>query len=254
IKKNKIYKFERFLNEIKEKKIKIYIQDQIEEELGNINELHIKIKSYNIFLQILEIIQLKKCDKKERIKIEKDNIFYELELENIQFFYKDDFDFFIGLMDREWEIEISKNKFKLKIPIKITKLAQRVEMTTIVINSFIEQINNIKEKILEKLRECEFGIDKIRDMNLVLDELLLNAIEYGNKNNKEKKIYIEYKIIKGEKIYLSIEDEGEGFDYQNYIDSKKISGSGRGIYIVKKMVDSIKYTNNGKKVEIIKKR
>jgi len=247
IKKEKVYAGEQIVSEIKTRKIKLEIKDGIEES-------YIKIKEYNIFLQILEIVKTKVELKKEQIEIDKNRILYEFEIENLQTVFRYEFDFFITLLDARWKIEIIKNEFKLEIPIKKIELEENIGMIAISIDSRIEQINIAKEKILEKLRENEFGIDKIRDMNLVLDELLLNAIEYGNKNDRNKKIYIEYKMIDDEKMYISIEDEGEGFDYKNYINLKKISDTGRGIYIVKKMVNSLEYKNNGRKVEIMKNR
>ncbi len=108
-----------------------------------------------------------------------------------------------------------------------------------------------------------------------LSELLLNAVEHGNlgisyaeksqlmlKNswlaevqrrlslpeNKNKKVLVHYKRHP-EKITLQIKDEGNGFDWPNYmeIQSDRVTHNhGRGIALAKMMsFDDIQYRGNG---------
>ena len=52
------------------------------------------------------------------------------------------------------------------------------------------------------------------ELKVILNELILNAIKHGNKNEFSKKVKISVSISKSGYVFFLIEDEGEGYDYK----------------------------------------
>jgi len=94
-------------------------------------------------------------------------------------------------------------------------------------------------------------------LRIAFEEALINAIVHGNKEdyNKNVRIFFEYSdgIIK-----LSVENEGEGFDYTEAM--LKLTQSqedifqtyGRGIFLISLYTDNFYYENFGKRIILIK--
>jgi sigma-B regulation protein RsbU (phosphoserine phosphatase) len=119
--------------------------------------------------------------------------------------------------------------------------------------SSIEAVNKVVDKIVDFLERLNIVEDEIFDVKLSLSELLINAAKHGNKFDNNKKVYVKY-FLSREKLEMEIEDEGEGFK-QNLMadyDTRLLEENGRGIILVSSIVDKLKYNRNGNKVEILK--
>lgn len=127
-------------------------------------------------------------------------------------------------------------------------------------NSFITKKCNktaIISAIKRKLSEIdgEISIDDF-ELNLILDEAIVNAMEHGNGWDPEKTITVQI-YHNDNSIQILIEDEGAGFDY-NDIESRKPVWQpasinnirGRGIFILKQLCD-IEWINTGNIIKII---
>lgn len=105
----------------------------------------------------------------------------------------------------------------------------------------------------DKVLKNEFqDIDKLL---IGFYEMVENAFEHGNKFNKDKKVYID--VVKTNNYFMiTIEDEGEGFDWANKIDNdvdyNNYDERGRGIIITKLCYDYIFYNKRGNMVSLIK--
>ena len=77
-----------------------------------------------------------------------------------------------------------------------------------------------------------------------------------NKNNKNEKIKIKVKL-KNNKLSIKLIDKGYKFDPQiipepNVAESQKNKkGGGLGMFLMKKLMDEVKYKSNGKSNELI---
>lgn len=115
----------------------------------------------------------------------------------------------------------------------------------------------IISSIRKKLRELEGTVDVDDfDLNLILDEAIVNAMEHGNSWDPEKNVTV--KIYHNNKdVQILIEDEGSGFNY-NDLDSKdlkwqpdsKLNIRGRGIFLLKQLCD-IEWINHGNVIKIV---
>lgn len=128
-------------------------------------------------------------------------------------------------------------------------------------------INNMCELISGILTFIDDTYGQINDcikfeLKVILNELILNAIKHGNKNEFSKKVKISVGISKSGYVFFLIEDEGEGYDCncklkKNVIyeieDFSDLKETGRGIHIVSNLCDKIKFNSKGNKVIALKK-
>ena len=125
----------------------------------------------------------------------------------------------------------------------------------------LELIDQMINPIISSLEVNEAESKTIYQVNLALEEILVNICKYAYSGNKGV-INITFEINKDPKqLYVVIKDQGKDFnplekedpDLNASLKDRKIGGL--GIYIVKNMVDDMKYqrVNNENVLEIIKK-
>ncbi len=116
-------------------------------------------------------------------------------------------------------------------------------------------IASIKER-LNKLDDS-VDIDEF-DLNLILDEAIVNAMEHGNSWDPDKNVTVKIYLYE-KNVQILIEDEGCGFNY-NDLDSMDLKWQpesdtrpnirGRGIFLLKKLCD-IEWINHGNVIKIV---
>jgi len=121
--------------------------------------------------------------------------------------------------------------------------------------SEIRSIRKISSEILKSLSPYDVDKDRLFDIRLCTEEALRNAIVHGNKADKDLHIKVRYWIETG-KIAIEIEDEGAGFDPAAVADptenSNIMKGSGRGIYLIRKLMDRVDYNKKGNTIRMEK--
>ena len=111
------------------------------------------------------------------------------------------------------------------------------------------------ESILYKANE-EFCCvdDRFRNILIAVSELVMNAIVHGNKEEESKKVRVTVEYDK-DVMRIKILDEGGGFDFDKSLKAKLpddvMKESGRGLYIVKSLIDEVETRNTGQGTEII---
>lgn len=92
-------------------------------------------------------------------------------------------------------------------------------------------------------------------LNLVLTEAMVNAIKYANAGNCSKKVRVTIHIDKDE-LSMKVYDQGQGFDLDSVPvpDLDHPSEGGRGVFIIKTLMDSVRYrkTKGGNVLEMRK--
>jgi serine/threonine-protein kinase RsbW len=82
-------------------------------------------------------------------------------------------------------------------------------------------------------------------------EAVNNAITHGNKGNPEKFVDVEIEFEEDE-IRITVTDEGEGFKPEDIPDPTLPENieelSGRGVFLMKKLADEIKFNDKGNSV------
>lgn len=85
-------------------------------------------------------------------------------------------------------------------------------------------------------------------------EAIGNAITHGNKGDLSKKIDILIKLQQ-QKLIIEVQDQGEGFDDTSLPDplapENLLNLSGRGIFFMKSLMDSVQFRFNGNGAKVI---
>lgn len=112
------------------------------------------------------------------------------------------------------------------------------------------------EKLLYELKD-KYSIPDERFYNLMIavTEAVNNAIIHGNKNDPAKEIRLTVDID-DTNLTFTIEDQGRGFEPECIEDPRSpenlLKASGRGVFLIKTLMDDVKYkiTRNGTKLII----
>lgn len=117
---------------------------------------------------------------------------------------------------------------------------------TLIINSNIEEINNVYEWVKSKLDE-NLSKKLCNNILLITQEIVSNAIIHGNENILSKKVVIKF-LIDGKNIVISIEDEGKGCPSfptkEEALELDYLSEGGRGLKLAVLMCDDIEINKN----------
>ena len=133
-------------------------------------------------------------------------------------------------------------------------------MVSYIVNAKHELIDNMIDPVLEALEGESADKKATYQLHLALEEVLVNVVSYAY-DGKDGDISISYDIDKDNRsVKIIIKDSGKEFDPTKAEDpnlegdAKQRKIGGLGIYIVKNIVDDIKYSRieNQNVLEIVK--
>ena len=120
---------------------------------------------------------------------------------------------------------------------------------TICIPSDQEHLVAVDEFLEGTLRGFAVDESLIADIAISVTEIVNNAIIHGNKKDPAKEVSLRIQNDSG-KLQFTITDEGAGFDPKDIPDPLKeenlMREVGRGVFIVKSLMDNITVENTGK--------
>lgn len=129
------------------------------------------------------------------------------------------------------------------------------EKLSLKIPSDIKYIREVSSGILKWLQPRKLDDSTLFDIRLCIEEVVRNAITHGNNNNKGLKVLVNY-WLEGDRLIIEVEDKGEGFDLSKVPDptigENVMKSSGRGVYIVRKLIDKMEFNDKGNKVRLTK--
>jgi serine/threonine-protein kinase RsbW len=107
----------------------------------------------------------------------------------------------------------------------------------------------------EKITALTGSQEEAFKVKLALEEAMTNAMRHGNLLQPSRFVTVR---IKGDKgiVVLDVHDEGRGFDFKNVpdptVDENSNKPSGRGIFLMHKLMDSVDFYDNGSGVRMKK--
>src|ERR1700756_1845512 len=94
------------------------------------------------------------------------------------------------------------------------------------------------------------------DIELALHEALANAVIHGNGESSSKRIYVTCRCYMDGEVSITVRDEGKGFDSSTVPDptfrENLLFTHGRGIYLMKALMDEVLFEENGSVVRMRK--
>lgn len=102
----------------------------------------------------------------------------------------------------------------------------------------------VDEFVERKLKKLGLNKDQLADVAISVTEVVNNAIVHGNKNDPQKKVIL--RILADDCcVTIEVEDQGQGFDPCclpcPINDENLLKEVGRGIFIVRSLMDKVDY-------------
>lgn len=138
--------------------------------------------------------------------------------------------------------------------IKQTEYSDKTALYTLQLPSKIDSITIVENFIDELSTKYSFSDEIYANVLTCLSEAVINGIVHGNRENPEKKVYINLEVIKDKRLVFTISDEGEGFDFNSLPDPTAPENlenlTGRGVFIIKKLADQCIFNSKGNELEL----
>ena len=126
--------------------------------------------------------------------------------------------------------------------------------TELDIFSKVDNLSYVEKMIDDIASDFKLTSEVYGNILVATVEAVNNAIIHGNKLDGSKKVNIVF-TIEDDKLIINIKDEGVGFDYENIPDPTAPENiekpHGRGIFLIKHLVDEWEFKNNGSEVEFL---
>lgn len=113
------------------------------------------------------------------------------------------------------------------------------------------------EAVLEGVNQkFKLALERFINFQIACSEALVNSIVHGNREDRSKKVFT--RIMYDDRILtVRIKDQGNGFDVAALPDPTSAENimkeSGRGIYIIRSLVDEFECNSSGSGTEFILK-
>ena len=122
----------------------------------------------------------------------------------------------------------------------------------LVIKSDKGELKRTENFLQNFFRKNNLPEDYFNRVLLCVSEAVMNSIQHGNENDKNKKVSIHADCKNG-LINIKITDEGDGFDFCNIENPTKQKNlkkeSGRGIHIIQSLCNELEFREKGKCIQ-----
>ena len=128
-------------------------------------------------------------------------------------------------------------------------MAKKITIDIIVPNhtKHLALIGNIGEGLAYSLKDYQGSRRELAyHLNLVLSEALANAICHANNSDPSKEVRVLISTSDQE-LFIKVFDQGQGFDIEAFAKTRSHSSDegGRGIQLIFKLMDRVKYVQEG---------
>jgi len=123
--------------------------------------------------------------------------------------------------------------------------------------SEVAAISPFVDKLMFLIKKCRCAPGNETDIEIALREALENAVIHGNHQDPRKHVFVSWRCQAGVEVSIIVRDEGQGFD-SNALPDPTAPGAiesshGRGIYLMKALMDEVHFEDGGAVVHMRKK-
>lgn len=115
---------------------------------------------------------------------------------------------------------------------------------------------DVQRQVMAAVARNGFDDDSTFAVRIALEEALVNAIKHGNRQDPAKKVRVEATVTP-ERVDISVEDEGAGFDRGGVpdptCDENICRPSGRGILLIESYMNDVRWDRGGRRIRMVKR-
>lgn len=116
-------------------------------------------------------------------------------------------------------------------------------------------VKKVSSRILGGLASYDLDEGKVFDIKLCIEEAVRNAMVHGNHSNRNRAVTVTY-WVEDPNLTIEVADEGPGFDHtlvaDPTIDPHILKNCGRGVYLIRKLMDRADYNRAGNVLTMVK--
>jgi len=120
-----------------------------------------------------------------------------------------------------------------------------------------ESADSILQEIMDAMEGASFPCGDLDEVRLALREALNNAVKHGSRLDPKKKIHVVCRLDPQEGFWVSIRDEGNGFDPSRVPDPTAPENlerfSGRGIFMIRELMDKVEFHDKGREIRMTRR-
>jgi serine/threonine-protein kinase RsbW len=124
-------------------------------------------------------------------------------------------------------------------------------------SSDIHSVSAVVDKLMQFIAKSRSRDGSESDIETALREALENAIVHGNEEDLHKSVYVRCLCTPDGEVSIMVQDEGKGFDADTLPDpttpENRLLASGRGVYLMKSLMDEVCFEQGGAVVRMRKK-
>lgn len=112
------------------------------------------------------------------------------------------------------------------------------------VNSDLSLIKNFLDSAMKDLNPYIRDQEKLFDIKVILNELVVNGAMHGNEEDLDKKVCLKL-ILDRDYLKIIVKDEGRGVDFDTALyDCTQKRCNGRGLLIVEALTDQLILNDN----------
>ena len=115
----------------------------------------------------------------------------------------------------------------------------------------------ILESVISHMDQLEWSKKEQFNVQLAFEEAISNAVKHGNISDPNKIVRVACQVFR-DHLTITIEDEGKGFDPGQVPDPRHpdniLIPSGRGILLIRHMMNRVEFTPSGNAITMTKYR
>jgi serine/threonine-protein kinase RsbW len=111
------------------------------------------------------------------------------------------------------------------------------------------------DRILAAVMPAGLSRDQLHNLAVAVAEALSNAAVHGNALRPHSRVRIAVQVIPRKRAEVEVKDSGQGFDFGELADptdpSRILVPGGRGVFLMRRLVDRVEFADKGSRVRLI---
>jgi len=116
-----------------------------------------------------------------------------------------------------------------------------MEKIQALLDSTLDSIDKAEAMVMREAAKLGFEEEEQHQIGMAIRECMVNAVVHGNRYNKNKHVHLEIRRD-AKQLFVTIGDEGEGFDISSLPDptapENLLRQSGRGLLLIRAFMDN----------------